>query len=262
MPNPEEQFSRYCDQVCAHVRFHPDHPAIRAELTAHLEDRYRSILDRQPDLPLFEAGDRAVAAMGDPAELGRALDAAHSPLLGWAQIWVHRLVCLLFAGAVLLALGAVLLSPADPWQPDSEYLLERAAQPDVVADFTCGAFVSTEDYTFTVERTVVAPWTEESLSLDCTLRAVHRNPWLRRPALQEWLYAVDDLGNRYPGWGESDWDGRMSANENARAPFCTYYSVQITSIPSEASEITLIFDRYGKNEIYLTIPLRGGESNG
>ena len=61
MPNPEEHFSRYCDQVCAHVRFRPDHPAIRAELMAHLEDRYRAILDRQPNLPLFEAGDRTAA---------------------------------------------------------------------------------------------------------------------------------------------------------------------------------------------------------
>ncbi|HIR84432.1 MAG TPA: hypothetical protein IAA56_03740 [Candidatus Galloscillospira excrementavium] len=266
MPNPEEHFSRYCDQVCAHVRFRPDHPAIRAELMAHLEDRYRAILDRQPNLPLFEAGDRAAAAMGDPAELGRALDAAHSPLLGWVQIWVHRLLCAVAAATALLIFVPYILSPdllSSLWsrQPYDEFLLNEAEEATVVADFDCGAFVSTEDYTFTVERTVVQQ-RDSSLSLYCTIHALHLNPWLRNPYLDDGVWAVDDLGNRHPSWEEPDYDGTLSVWSGFSSPFRTHYIAAVNSIPAEASEITLIFDRYGKNEIYLTIPLRGGESDG
>ena len=33
-----DHVDRFCSRVCAHVRFSPDHAAITAELTAHLED--------------------------------------------------------------------------------------------------------------------------------------------------------------------------------------------------------------------------------
>ena len=36
-----DHVDRFCSRVCAHVRFSPDHAAITAELTAHLEpERY------------------------------------------------------------------------------------------------------------------------------------------------------------------------------------------------------------------------------
>ena len=36
---PHRTISQFCDHVCMYVRFRPDHEAITAELTAHLEDR-------------------------------------------------------------------------------------------------------------------------------------------------------------------------------------------------------------------------------
>ena len=97
MPNPEEHFSRYCDQVCAHVRFRPDHPAIRAELMAHLEDRYYDLRARCPALDAGAAKRQVLSAMGDPESTGRALDAIHTPALGWAQIAARALVCAVVA---------------------------------------------------------------------------------------------------------------------------------------------------------------------
>ena len=35
---PHRTISQFCDHVCMYVRFRPDHEAITAELTAHLED--------------------------------------------------------------------------------------------------------------------------------------------------------------------------------------------------------------------------------
>lgn len=71
------------DAVLRHVRFRPDHEAIAKELYHHYED---SVLD-------FErigyeeklARERALQAMGDPVEVGKGLDKAHKPWLGWLQ---------------------------------------------------------------------------------------------------------------------------------------------------------------------------------
>ena len=101
---PHRTISQFCDHVCMYVRFRPDHEAITAELTAHLEDHKAAILETRPDMPLREAERRAVEAMGNPEELGRWLDSIHNPLLGWLQIWFVRAVCILAALVLVLAL--------------------------------------------------------------------------------------------------------------------------------------------------------------
>ena len=67
---PHRTISQFCDHVCMYVRFRPDHEAITAELTAHLEDHKDAILEIHPDMTLWEAERRAVEAMGNPEELG------------------------------------------------------------------------------------------------------------------------------------------------------------------------------------------------
>ena len=106
---PHRTISQFCDHVCMYVRFRPDHEAITAELTAHLEDHKAAILETRPDMPLREAERRAVEAMGNPEELGRWLDSIHNPLLGWLQIW--------FVRAVVLAGVLMLLFPCPGWEP-------------------------------------------------------------------------------------------------------------------------------------------------
>ena len=41
---------QFCGKVCSFVRFWPDHAAITAELTAHLEDHRDALLELRPDL--------------------------------------------------------------------------------------------------------------------------------------------------------------------------------------------------------------------
>nr|WP_326185618.1 permease prefix domain 1-containing protein [uncultured Oscillibacter sp.] len=68
-------------EVLEQVRFRPDHQAIQKELLAHLEDG-RADLERL-GYPRDLAMERALRAMGDAGEVGRALDRAHKPWLGW-----------------------------------------------------------------------------------------------------------------------------------------------------------------------------------
>lgn len=77
------EFRSWRAAVLAQVRFRPDRAAIEAELTAHYEDHVQDLERVGYDRQLAE--QRALAAMGDPEEIGRALDKVHKPCLGW--IW-------------------------------------------------------------------------------------------------------------------------------------------------------------------------------
>lgn len=97
-------FSQFTGAVCARIRFQPDRAIIAEELTAHLEDRAEVLMAHGFDEETAQA--RAVAAMGDPAEIGKELDREHSPFWGWAHIWtdILRYIALFLTGLILFLL--------------------------------------------------------------------------------------------------------------------------------------------------------------
>ena len=92
------RLENWCDQVIAEVRSWVDHNRIRAELEEHIEDRCMALeeLNYPPEL----AAERTLAAMGDPVEVGKALDREHSPLLGW--LWIASVVAIALMSIVVL----------------------------------------------------------------------------------------------------------------------------------------------------------------
>ena len=78
------EFFKWCDTATRQVRFFWDRSDIAAELTAHYEDHVKDLerIGFDHDLAL----ERALEAMGDAKEVGRALDRVHKPLLGW--LWL------------------------------------------------------------------------------------------------------------------------------------------------------------------------------
>lgn len=76
-----DEFQIWVDAVCEQVRFWSDRKAIEKELRIHYEDHCKALerLDYEPDL----AAERSLRAMGNPQEVGRALDRVHKPWLGW-----------------------------------------------------------------------------------------------------------------------------------------------------------------------------------
>ena len=252
---PHRTISQFCDHVCMYVRFRPDHEAITAELTAHLEDHKAAILETRPDMPLREAERRAVEAMGNPEELGRWLDSIHNPLLGWLQIWFVRAVVL--AGVLMLLfsvprLGTVAVNLLAPPTYNSlgglGSALERSAPEEIVVDFRPEGSWTWEGYTFSIHRAVVLDLGDEQ-ALYYLLKVTHPNPWNREPALRDWLWAEDDLGNFYPSYrqgrllieqGYSTMDfGESSGNPSASYPFASYYDLWVSGIDPSATEITL-----------------------
>ena len=258
----------FCRQVCAFVRFSPDHDAITAELTAHLEDHRDALLEARPDLTPEEAEEAAVLAMGDPVELGRALNESHSPLLGWFQIWFRRLVWGLAVLVLLLTLpqlGQLITNLTAPLQYDGhiENLLEHYEAFDVVSDDTPVAVGQYRDYDFSVPRAIVFRNSgSNTLTLRYLLKVSHPNPWQGRPEFMDWLWAEDDLGNTYPSEGQvvpyqfSDIHSGGSLTNSYF--FVSYYGLWVDNIPLEATSVTLHFDRYGEDILYFTLPLKGG----
>ena len=76
-----KDFQEWCSTVTELVRFRPDRDAVRKELEAHYLDHYLDL--RRLEYPQELAEQRALTAMGDAQEEGRALDRAHKPWLGW-----------------------------------------------------------------------------------------------------------------------------------------------------------------------------------
>ena len=76
-----DAFEIWVDTVCEQVRFQPDHRSIAWELRDHYEAHVQDLLRLGRDPAL--AAERALEAMGDAQEVGRALDKVHKPWLGW-----------------------------------------------------------------------------------------------------------------------------------------------------------------------------------
>lgn len=264
-------FARYCAAVCDQVRFRPDRAAIQSELWDHLEDHAAAL--EEMGLSQDEAMARAVEAMCDPMEVGKALDTLHSPVAGWlllALTWCAKACGVAALILLFLSCRRLFLNLTGPLEVRDHWASSIAEQqggqifyPDVV--------YSGEDYTYSVEaaRLVVH---EDVHSLYCLLQVVHKNPWLSAPDLPSMTSAEDNLGYRYPAERESAqaetalylsgeiFTGGCGGDEllAQSSPFVTYYNLWVIDIAPEASKITLFLDYYGTLEFALTIPLEGG----
>ena len=93
----------WLDTAVKKIRFKPDRREVRAELSAHLEDKALDLQRIFPDMTREEAQERAVSDMGDPAEVGKELAKVHKPWLGY--LW--RASQVLLALTILNFMAAV-----------------------------------------------------------------------------------------------------------------------------------------------------------
>ena len=100
---PDRDWQLWRDAVLNQVRFWPDHKAIQKELDAHYEDHKKDLerLGYEPAL----AAERTLKAMGDPREVGRALNKAHKPWLGWLWQFTRGLLAVLLVTAAICTPG-------------------------------------------------------------------------------------------------------------------------------------------------------------
>lgn len=96
-----EPWERYLNDVVSHVRFAFDRRKIRQELAEHMEDLYEDLLSQ--DIDQEQAAELTVDYMGDSEELGKELDKAHHPVLGYVWL-ILGILCIVMAAKTAFGL--------------------------------------------------------------------------------------------------------------------------------------------------------------
>lgn len=198
---------KWCREVIGQVRFKPDRDRIWNELLAHIEDRTEDMKSR--GYTEEEAESRAVAAMGDPAEVGKQLDAVHKPWLG--RLWIVSKVLVIITLIVsLLLVWPTVRRYRDGVENDAkeqntvEYWVQGFS---LVSRHMVGKTMEIDGYRFTVDE--VSWWREEEETRLIVCVTV-RSPLFQPKPEQyngydvgiEAFYIVDDRGNRVAEWDD------------------------------------------------------------
>ena len=205
----EKRFEDWCRAVTDCVRFRPDRSGIARELAAHYEDHVRDLERLGYDRPLAE--ERSLRAMGDPEEVGRAMDKAHKPLLGW--LWeVSRGILLLAVIAALLIMtdGTALLGqvrnslfPREDvggyeMNIESYRLLNQQEGQEIwteMGTLTAEGPVKMGTYTLALEKGSWWRYNDQFYRGWCLLRVETTWPWQEMPEdILDDLRMTDDLG--------------------------------------------------------------------
>ncbi len=197
-----QDFEYWCRDVLHCVRFYPDHAAIRKELKAHYEDHVADL--ERIGYPAEEALPKALAAMGGAEEVGRGLDAAHRPALGW--LWQASRVTLVAVMVFMMffitgyRLPEIDLDPEPYFEPLSYAMpLEEVKTLPRPRDFEDGVF----RYEF--------DWAEYTYQEARDLTIIHVAATVTTPRF--WLNGPD----LYDAMTASDSDGRIYINNYGSA---------------------------------------------
>ena len=90
---------KYIETVLTEVKFRYDHDEITKELENHIFER--SAYLRAKGMEAKEAEAEAVRRMGDPEEMGKEMNRAHNPWIGWLWQFTSLIIMLIFAPTVI-----------------------------------------------------------------------------------------------------------------------------------------------------------------
>ena len=105
-----EQERAFLDTVCGEVRWRAAHPAIRAELSDHIEDQKEALL--RSGLAPKDAQDQTLRQLGEPEMLGQLFDASYRPAATFGVLAPIALYALL---GVVFRLFVYQMSGAAAW---------------------------------------------------------------------------------------------------------------------------------------------------
>ncbi|MCF2665287.1 hypothetical protein JQM66_12095 [Oscillibacter valericigenes] len=256
------EFYKWRDDVVEQIRFRPDRAAVAEELTAHYEDHVKDLerLGYEHEL----ADQRALGDMGDPVEIGKAMDRVHQPWLGWLWL-VSKALAVLSLIAVLLYGGSNYITIVQDLEwPEKEtdyeadgYLSDSDNPYFTRVAMTKGSSTEVCGYTFSIPYAALWKDTLDNSYYNATIvLAVRDNRFwddAPDPALRT-MNAVDSHGDRYLAvrtkWDLSyteykeNWDGlvRMSLGQSARTPFYEEYIVSVDGIDQWPEYLDLICD--------------------
>ena len=202
---------QFCELVTGQLRCKWEAPAVRQELSDHIQDHQAALMAE--GMGRDQAEEAAVAAMGDREALGKALDALHTPW-PWrlyhafraAAVALQVLAFCLGPGAFLVSGDSVNVSLEDLGytlkEQDPQYIMDRYVLTDSDTVRTTGAVTGGGDigpYRLSPAGEALLLTQEDGdTRLAFLVSTIHLQPWLESldPTGQP-CSAVDDLGNRY-----------------------------------------------------------------
>lgn len=202
---------QFCELVTGQLRCKWEAPAVRQELSDHIQDHQAALMAE--GMGRDQAEEAAVTAMGDPEALGKALDALHSP---WPWRIYHAartaafvlLVLAFFLGFDVLlgngGSGAVFWGDSGYTQPkqDPQSLLEYYSFIDSDTVRTTGTVTGGGEigpYRLSPAGEALFLTQENGdTQLAFLISTFHPQPWLESLKLYDLACsASDDLGNQY-----------------------------------------------------------------
>ena len=202
---------QFCELVTGQLRCKWEAQTVRQELSDHIQDHQAALMAE--GMGRDQAEEAAVAAMGDPEALGKALDALHSP---WPWRLYHAartaafvlLVFAFFLGFDVLlgsgGSGAVFWGDSGYTQPeqDPQSLLEYYSFIDSDTVRTTGTVTGGGDigpYRLSPAGEALFLTQENGdTQLAFLVSTFHPQPWLESLKLYDLACsALDDLGNQY-----------------------------------------------------------------
>ena len=170
----------------------PDREEVRAELSAHLEDKALDFQRIFPGLTEEEAQERAAAEMGDPVEIGKELAKIHRPWLGYLWRASQGL-----AGGALIWLVVVAVPLAWSWLNPRETETEESLWTyEAEIPFSSQGPVQAGGYTLQVEGVLQMEEGHDVGELALTWTAFSPLVW-EEPTSHLYWRAEDNLGNVY-----------------------------------------------------------------
>ena len=206
---------QFCERVTGQLRCKWEAPSVRQELSDHIQDHMDALLAGGMDGD--QAEEAAVAAMGDPVEVGKALDALHSPWPWRVFLLCARCCKLALVLAVVLALQNLMTEdlPSPRFLPTAtassaaQDLLRENWAEEVRATGTVTGGGKLGDYTFRPQGEALLVYRPDytyddgtiypgGLRLTFLAETTHFQPWLDDVDIPWYaLSAQDDRGNTY-----------------------------------------------------------------
>ena len=192
----EQPKFKWCREAIEQIRFKPDRGKVQEELLAHIVDHMEFMVFH--GYTEEEAEARAVAAMGNPEEVGKQLDAVHKPWLGW--LWIaSRVLVMILLFIVITFLPGMVEDYRD--ELEDENIWATALEDGVFFEYECinlydlNLTGEIDGYHFTVDKAAWYGRPDDGIQL-FILMDVRRQPFapvLTRTALERFAI-VDDQG--------------------------------------------------------------------